>query len=54
LNATLKEDVYINPPAGYGDIPKGYVLKLQKALYGLKQSPREWNNMVNEFLSESV
>jgi len=50
LNASLKEDVYINPPAGYGDIPKGYVLKLQKALYGLKQSPREWNNMVNDFL----
>ena len=51
LNASLKEDVYINPPAGYGDIPKGCVLKLEKALYGLKQSPREWNNMVNDFLT---
>jgi hypothetical protein len=50
LNADLKEDVYINPPAGYGDVPKGLVLKLNKALYGLKQSPREWNIMITEFL----
>ena len=27
LNTALKEDVYINPPAGYGDIPKWFVLK---------------------------
>ena len=34
LNAALKEDFYIEPPAGYRPVPK-------KALYGLKQSPRE-------------
>ena len=40
LNATLKEDVDIDPPAGYPPVAKGMVLKLNKALYGLKQSPR--------------
>ena len=37
LNAALKEDVYIEAPAGYKSIPKGMVLKLNKALYGLKR-----------------
>ena len=31
--ATLKEDVYIGPPAGYPPVAKGLVLKLNKALY---------------------
>ena len=33
LNATLKKDVYIDPPAGYPPVTKGLVLKLNKALY---------------------
>ena len=43
LNATWKEDVYIDPPAGYPSVAKLLVLKLNKALYVLKQSPREWD-----------
>ena len=35
LNATLKEDNYIDPPAGYRPVAKVLVLKLNKALYGL-------------------
>ena len=34
LHATLEEDVYIDPPAGYPPVDKGMALK---------QSPREWN-----------
>ena len=47
LNATLKEDVYIDPPAGYPHVAKEMVLKTQ---YGLKQSPREWNETLDTFL----
>ena len=39
LNTTLKEDDYIDPPAGYPPQSKGLVLKFKKALYGLRQSP---------------
>ena len=53
-NAELKEDVYIEPPAGYKPVPKGMVLKLNKALYGLKQSPREWNMALDKFLREDL
>ena len=52
LNAELKEDVYINAPPGTPVLPKGFVYKLQRALYGLKQSPREWNNTLNQFMTE--
>jgi hypothetical protein len=52
LNAELKDDVYINAPPGYAPLPKGYVYKLQRALYGLKQSPREWNLMLNDFMTK--
>ena len=41
LNATLKGDVYTDPPAGYPPAAKGLVVKINKTLYGLKQSPRE-------------
>ena len=50
LNATLKENVDIDPPAGHPPVAKGLVLKLNKALYGLKQSPREWNETLDTFL----
>ena len=35
LNAELKEDVYIEPPARYKPVPKGMVLKANKALMDL-------------------
>ena len=54
LNATLKEDIYIEPPPGYPPVAKGMVLKLNKALYGLKQSPREWNETLDKFLREDL
>ena len=50
LSSTLKEDVGIDPPAGYPPVAKGLVLKLNKALYGLKQSPMEWNETLDTFL----
>ena len=49
----MKEDVYIEPPAGYRPVPKGMVFKLKKALYGLKQS-REWNMALDTFLREGL
>ena len=39
LNATLKEDVYIDPMAGFPRLAIGLVLNLNKTLYGSKQSP---------------
>ena len=50
LNATLKGDVYIDPPAGYPPVAKGLVLKLNKALYGLRQTPRGLNETLDTFL----
>ena len=52
LNAESKEDVNIEPPAGYNAVAKGMVLKLNKALYALKLSPREWNMALHKFLKE--
>ena len=43
LNASIKEDVYVEPVGTYdGRVPPNHVYKLKKTLYGLKQSPREW------------
>ena len=50
LNATLKEDGNIDPPAGYPPAARGLILKLNKARYGLKQSPRELNETLDTFL----
>ena len=43
VNASLKEDVFMEPPEGYPhpDNPD-MIWKLKKAIYGLKQSPRDW------------
>ena len=54
FNATLKEDVYIDPSAGYPPVAKGFVLKLNKALYGLKQSPREWKETLDKISREDL
>ena len=49
LNAELKEDIYMYPPAGMIVAP-GNVLKLNRTLYGLKQAPREWYGNLHSFL----
>jgi hypothetical protein len=49
LNAELKEEIYMHPPAGIV-IQEGKVLRLLKTLYGLKQSPREWNANLDKFM----
>ena len=42
LNGTLKEEIYMRQPEGYGD-GTNPVCHLIKTLYGLKQAGREWN-----------
>jgi hypothetical protein len=37
LNADLREEVYMRPPAGY-ELPDGKLWKLVECLYGLRQS----------------
>ena len=41
LNGKLEEEVYMEPPPGFG-IPEGMVLKLNKAVYRTKQGSRIW------------
>lgn len=50
LNGDLKEEVYVEQPAGYvieGKEEKVY--RLRKALYGLKQAPRAWNSKIDHY-----
>jgi hypothetical protein len=49
LNATVKENIYVQPPEGVVTTDK-QILKLNKALYGIKQAPREWNENINKYL----
>jgi hypothetical protein len=51
LNGPLREDIYMEPPAGY-DFGEGKVLKLNKALYGLKQAARAWNQELVKVLAK--
>ena len=50
LNATMKEDVYMTQPEGYGNKHDDMVCKLNKTLYGTKQAPHEWNNEITSFM----
>ena len=50
LNATVKEDIYMEQPEGFHVGDANMVLKLNKALYGLKQAPREWNKTIDKFM----
>ena len=55
LNGDLKEDIYMEVPAGLKDPNRpSLVCKLQKALYGLKQAPRQWYAKINSFLVDSL
>jgi hypothetical protein len=48
LNGPLKEEIYMQPPAGYNFGDK--VLLLHKALHGLKQATRAWIDELKRFL----
>ena len=59
LNATVKEDIYVEVPDGVdmvghrpvSDMSSGKkVWKLNKALYGIKQAPKAWNDNINAFI----
>ena len=51
--ATLKEEVYIEPPKGFQRKDKlDLVLKLFKSLYGLRQAPKTFYDKITEGLTE--
>jgi hypothetical protein len=53
LGALLKQEIYVTPPPGYGELTgtttKG-VKRLLCSLYGLKQAPRVWYGTIKDFL----
>lgn len=48
LHALLKESIYVHLPDGLKQA--GKCALLMKTLYGLKQSPREWYQLMHDFL----
>ncbi|CAA7393942.1 unnamed protein product [Spirodela intermedia] len=51
LNGDLKEEVYVEQPAGFISTGNEYkVFKLKKSLYDLHQAPRAWNAKLDETL----
>ena len=51
LYGVVKEEVYVGQPPGFEDpIHRDKVYKLKKALYGLHQSPRQWYEMLSNYL----
>lgn len=56
LHAPIDCELYIEQPEGYekkSETGEKLVCKLKKSLYGLKQSGRNWNAMLNEYLTEN-
>jgi hypothetical protein len=49
LYAPIKEDVYIRQPLGFHDGTSN-VCHLRRCLYGFEQSPREFNELLREWL----
>jgi hypothetical protein len=52
LYAPLEESIYMRPPVGMKGIPHDYCLRLKKSLYGLKQAPLNFNNHIDEFITD--
>src|ERR1044071_32737 len=51
LYGVVKEEVYVAQPPGFEDpLHREKVYKLNKALYGLHQAPREWYQMLSNYL----
>ncbi|MBW0531577.1 hypothetical protein O181_071292 [Austropuccinia psidii MF-1] len=53
LNEPLAETVYISIPQGIRLDPTKQFLRLKKALYELKQAPLVWDQMLEEWLTQS-
>ena len=53
LHGEFQEEVYIQPPLGYGPAQNGMVCKLHKAIYSLKQSPRAWYAKLSSVLEKA-
>jgi hypothetical protein len=49
LYAPMKEDGYVKQPLGFAD-GTTKVCHLRRCLYGLKQSPREFNQLLRDWL----
>jgi hypothetical protein len=49
LYAPIKEDVYFRQPLGFDDGTIN-VCHLRRCMYGLKQSPREFNELLRDWL----
>jgi hypothetical protein len=52
LNGDIEEEIYLVPPQGYTECPKGYCLRLLKCLYGLKQAGRQWYKKLTQKLTK--
>ena len=52
LKGVLKEEIYMDQVPGYPEGTEDQKLHLLKTLYGLKQSPREWNAVLDTFLTD--
>ncbi|KAM2204349.1 hypothetical protein ACFX1S_023996 [Malus domestica] len=51
LNGFLREEVYVEQPAGFKDpFHPDHVYRLKKAMYGLKQAPRTWYERLSSHL----
>jgi hypothetical protein len=50
LNAPLQESLFMRAVPGF-TLPDGKCLRLLQSLYGLKQSGKNWNTLLNEFLT---
>lgn len=52
LHAPIECDVFVEQPEGFKQQDTNRVWKLNKSLYGLKQSGRNWNNLLQQYVTE--